>query len=408
MALILNKNLIAIHFKLIVKCVAIALFYFSCNRTEVMHPISDYLPKDSEIAHRADFKNPITSDFPSLVIDSSSVHYSTISDSSFQNNYDGNLPSKIDIDTNGNVYIVQSAQERINVYDRKGSYRYSIGKPGRGPGELYWLLSFDFSEDYKFLYILDAFEVDIYKLKDNTYEYESSFLHNLVNLNSICVLDDFIYISGFTYVKGGTINPVENRHPSLPIHKFDIDNEKLIASFGYEYRSIRDLPQWNSFMSKTKLACNESTKTIVGQLKDLPYMLGYDTNGEIKWISKFDNFTGTLFSETKRSGLMPTSDVVYYEFQNFREIHSSKYELIQTEYREPDDYVEAFFKGEPLEMSEIEGPEYTTIIVDTENGNLFLSGEYRAIGAIRDNKALLIDNHRHVYGNDNTVLYYEY
>jgi outer membrane protein assembly factor BamB len=43
--------------------------------------------------------------------------------------------ARIQVDSNGNVYVMEVKQGKIYVFDKKGKYLYSIGKRGEGPGE---------------------------------------------------------------------------------------------------------------------------------------------------------------------------------------------------------------------------------------------------------------------------------
>ncbi len=41
----------------------------------------------------------------------------------------------IDVDAQGNIYAVDSKEKNIRVFDRKGTYLRTVGRPGQGPGE---------------------------------------------------------------------------------------------------------------------------------------------------------------------------------------------------------------------------------------------------------------------------------
>lgn len=367
----------------------------TCSKKTGIHPDPDHLPKENEITNRIDFSDSYSEPFPDIPAIKDMRLVSAISDSSYRDNYDGKLiyHEKIAIDPSGNIYIphIKSA---INVYDSLGKYSYSIGRGGRGPGEFHRLYSFDFSEDYNKLYALDAFEVEIYHLKNGKFEYEKTLTHNLVVLNSICVLGDYFYISGFSPSPPGFKNKSpEDRIASYPINKFRIDNLELVKSFGFEYQAYNDLPQFNRFMSEMMLTCNGTSNTIVGQLKDFPYMFGYSPDGKVKWISKFNNYAGTQFIEelTPSLSLLPSNEEVYSKFYLFKDINDSKFELLQAGYEYPYSYLLARSRGENPVPLEIDGPKYRTILVDSETGKLQMSDAYGLIGAVRENQAILIE-----------------
>jgi len=44
-------------------------------------------------------------------------------------------PSEVEADSQGNIYILESGETRIQVFDRNGRFLKSLGKKGQGPGE---------------------------------------------------------------------------------------------------------------------------------------------------------------------------------------------------------------------------------------------------------------------------------
>lgn len=375
-------------------CIAFLILANSCGETTTLHPDKNRLPGDDKVDYRIDFNKSYPAPIEQFLKPVEWSFKTTISDS-LLNDYYGLLMhlAKMDIDPSGNIYI-QYQNTTIKVYDSTGTYSYSIGKSGRGPGELFKLYSFDFSQDYKKLYLLGAFKVEVFSLIDGVYEYDTSFVHKFMSPRSICVLGNHLYIGGFLYSDAGLENESEtNRIASYPIHKMHIDSFELARSFGFEYRAYNDLPQFNKFMSETILTCNHSSNTVIGQLKDFPYMFGYTPDGKIKWISKFDNYLSTEFTETIKPSLslIPSNQEVYNRLYPFRKIHGSGYELIQAGYQMPYWYLLALSRNENPEPIEIDQPLFRTILVDSENGELHMSDAYGLIGAVRDNKMVIID-----------------
>lgn len=58
-------------------------------------------------------------------------------------NYLFNRISDIDVDDDGNIYVVDSGNIRIQVYDSRGKYIRTIGSKGQGPGEFNFLEQID-------------------------------------------------------------------------------------------------------------------------------------------------------------------------------------------------------------------------------------------------------------------------
>jgi len=42
----------------------------------------------------------------------------------------------MDVDENGNMYILDAAASNIRVFDQEGNYKQTIGRKGQGPGEM--------------------------------------------------------------------------------------------------------------------------------------------------------------------------------------------------------------------------------------------------------------------------------
>jgi len=50
-------------------------------------------------------------------------------------------PQDIEIGKNGLIYILDSGNNRIHVFDNSGKYIRTIGKKGQGPGEFFFIRS---------------------------------------------------------------------------------------------------------------------------------------------------------------------------------------------------------------------------------------------------------------------------
>jgi len=66
-----------------------------------------------------------------------------------------NYPSDIAMDAPGNIYILDSANHRVQKFSPEGTYLATFGRRGQGPGEFYNPDSFDI-DDHGFFYVMDA------------------------------------------------------------------------------------------------------------------------------------------------------------------------------------------------------------------------------------------------------------
>ena len=76
------------------------------------------------------------------------------------------LPSDIAADSNGNIYILDSGNHRIQKFDPDGNYVATIGNKGKGPGEFYFPVSIDI-DSKGYLYVSDSQNQRIQVLKSD-------------------------------------------------------------------------------------------------------------------------------------------------------------------------------------------------------------------------------------------------
>lgn len=66
-----------------------------------------------------------------------------------------NSPADLAVDADGKIYIADSRNQRIQVFDREGRYIRTIGRKGQGPGEFMATHSIDFDSEGR-LHVLDS------------------------------------------------------------------------------------------------------------------------------------------------------------------------------------------------------------------------------------------------------------
>ena len=306
-------------------------------------------------------------------------------------NYYYGIPPRMDIDGNGNIYVMQKHSNCIRVYDKQGKYLYHIGRKGRGPGEFLDIQSFAFGQDYKKLYVADrAYKIQIFTLKNNKYQYTTTIFPNFIEIDDLCVLGQDLFVSGYKIARKD-LPAYKNRTKRLvelkaakPITRFDLKTLKPTLSFGYVYKSWSGSGMYNAELSQTMLGCNTKTGTVVGFLKNFPYIFGYDQNGHRKWVSKMDGYKSVKFIEFKKSeypvpGLIPVANKKPFNW-NFpiEPINDGPYSLLQYGWELPQPKLAAS-KNTKF------NPEHKTVLVDTRTGKLFYSDIYPIIGAWKHN-----------------------
>lgn len=285
----------------------------------------------------------------------------------------------MEIDHEGRLYIKQWTENTINVYSPDGDYLYSIGENGPGPGEFIDLQSFIFDSTYSTLFVLDRHKVDLFEREnDGFFEYQTSFNHSLYlggQLSaSMCMLGSNLYISGFS-------NEFKESRKEMVhgINVIDLNTREPTASFGHIYESYRNAIVTSRIMSHMHITCNEQTDTVVAQHHDFPFMFGYSSSGEQKWVSRIDNIIPAEYPETKEGALgMRTNEKHFHTFLPFRPVDLNEYELVQVRYSYPSGV-------------EVNDPKTYLILVHSGSGKLYASGRYPIIGAVKKDTYVTID-----------------
>lgn len=86
------------------------------------------------------------------------------------------IPSDIAIDDQGNIYILDAGNHRIQKFGPDGKYITTIGNRGQGPGEFYFPLSLDLDPN-GYLYVSDPQNQRVQILKPDGEEYKTISFH---------------------------------------------------------------------------------------------------------------------------------------------------------------------------------------------------------------------------------------
>lgn len=106
------------------------------------------------------------------------------------------MPSDIDFDNDGNIYVLDSGNHRIQKFTRDGEYLATIGNAGEGPGEFQYPFSFDIDSE-GFLYVSDSGNQRIQVLKPSGND------HKTIKLTDIDVGDINLFGQDRLIMAGG-------------------------------------------------------------------------------------------------------------------------------------------------------------------------------------------------------------
>jgi hypothetical protein len=367
----------------------VSFFYcFSCEkaRKEWSHPLENHLPSDTLVSNRLDFSNHNPDYLPSLfdfnsIVDSYQINKNPDPENDFYV-----YPTKVDIDKENFIYILHEISNSIHVYNSFGELISKIGRGGRGPGEFLDIQTFTFSEDKEVLYVLDFMKVEIFKRKDGKFTYHDSIKLKFSRAFDMCNIGNALYVTGSILSDPEKTNDFK----FFPISKIDLSSGKTLKQFGFEYKSVTNLPIYTTILSETLLDCSSHTQTIIAISRNFSYIFGYDTNGNKKWTSNIDSFLNREFIEFKdpkyqRPGLIPHSNEgLYHRKFRTRTIQAKEYSLLQVEHIKP----QKWFGNPNMERP---SSNYRTILLNSETGQMESSDGYSLI----------------LYKDSNTVITFE-
>jgi DNA-binding beta-propeller fold protein YncE len=116
------------------------------------------------------------------------------------------IPSDIARDDQGNIYILDAGNHRIQKFDPDGNYIETIGRRGQGPGEFYLPLSLEV-DSRGYLYVSDPQNQRVQILKPDGTEYKIlSFHETPAGIIRLLTSDDMVMGKGgivFAFGPGG-------------------------------------------------------------------------------------------------------------------------------------------------------------------------------------------------------------
>lgn len=145
-----------------------------------------------------------------------------------------NQPRDLKVDQSGSLFILDSGDTNIKVYDAEGRFSHSIGRAGQGPGELGRFIYFDISPEGR-VFIMDGMNRRI-----NLYEKNGNFIsdfsiegfHNKIAVES----GKYIYLSKPVTTPEEVIGKEQVLEEIVTIYQYDLEGN-VQKTYG-EYKGL--------------------------------------------------------------------------------------------------------------------------------------------------------------------------
>ncbi|PWN05402.1 6-bladed beta-propeller [Rhodohalobacter mucosus] len=218
------------------------------------------------------------------------------------------------------LIIADDQQNMIRVYDLKtGGHLFPLARSGRGPGELFEIAALE--TNGRIVAAADRIQkIELFEWKDGD-QFENRLIDIDFTPHFLCLLGDRLFVSGFHYVNKNTI------------HVYDVQDGQHIKSFHDAYPSESFMTQM--MLSNNRVACNNSTGTVAVMNPYLPYVYGYNSEGERLWTSKLEDFAPVeateFMSENGRPGVTKSirPDGITDIYSQFISFEDSDFFLLQ-------------------------------------------------------------------------------
>ena len=233
--------------------------------------------------------------------------------------------SAIHIDENSNIFISDSQDAGIYLYDSSGNHQQTFGRKGRGPGELVNADRIILKNGELFVLNL-FFDLKSYRFENGKYVYDSTLETGLIPI-SFCISDNRLFLQSL-YMGDDLLNEKPGN-----ITVFNVgDYNTPLRSFGSYYQS--ESPLAVQSMSAGAIACGQKSGQLFHYKRLLNLVYSYDKSGNLSWITRLDNFQFMRILETPdRIGGDPNHLQEEFDLIENLIVLNSDYLLVQVENR---------------------------------------------------------------------------
>ncbi|TVQ13945.1 MAG: 6-bladed beta-propeller [Balneolaceae bacterium] len=298
---------------------------------EILHPTKENIPDPNIVASDLNIsgisnipKHDLNVTFQEL--DENSLHATIGQSGNFSGVKIDNSSPLVNIadvvtDREGRIILLDDHLSKIFVYDRNGEIFQDLGGRGQGPGEFRSPVSLTLDNAGN-LYVLHAGGIEIFSNENGHFSASSRIDIILNKVVDMCYMNGALYISGFTFSEvehSGSDSDITSRYPirvSSPIQIVDIHKKEITHSFGVIYKTAFGWPVFDASLSEKYLFCDEESDMLVTIFRNFPFLYGYTSSGELKWVSKMSDFRYLSITEKLSDGLPTLTGRATTDFYN--------------------------------------------------------------------------------------------
>ncbi len=239
----------------------------------IVHPISTAIPGFDQ-AHDFIVANPATDGYSDLQADVrallSATETMTLGILEGETHEMFGSIAGIDVDADGNMYVLDSQFSEVRVYSAEGTFQYAIGRVGQGPDEFTAPRFLDVDRSGRVIVADRYYGIKIFERTGDAHGLAATVPLSITP-NGMCVENDILHVQG-------------SRAEDLStIFSFSLSGDRL-GSFGASYESSS--VEVRTFLTPGRIVCMRQPASVMYFPQFLPAIYGYSYEGDMQWVAK--------------------------------------------------------------------------------------------------------------------------
>ena len=193
----------------------------------------------------------------------------------------------VEIDSDDNIYILDSENYQVRVFDRTGVYRTGFGSPGDGPEEFLAPNGLELLSDGRLIVSDRGNEFKIFTASESGFRRTATIRVPMVP-EAMCSAGDHVFASGW------------DRDNETIIHQISVAREGTNRHFGRSYEADNWLVR--SQLSDGPIACLADPLRVVFGFSLFPVVRAYQiSSSELMWTAQMEDFAQMTITQHRHS-----------------------------------------------------------------------------------------------------------